>query len=69
MYVTPVGADEVCIALLTRDSRLRLDDALPCYPELARRLGSAVAITPERGAVTISRRLRRVFRGSTALDR
>jgi len=67
IYVTPVGAEEVSIALLTRDSRLRLDDALPCYPALARKLAGAVALTAERGAVTVSRRLRRVFRGSTVL--
>jgi flavin-dependent dehydrogenase len=67
MYVTPVGDEEVCVALITRDSRLRLDDALGCYPELARKLGGAVAMTAERGAVTISRRLRRVYSGSTVL--
>ena len=67
MYVTPVGPEEVCLALITRNSRLRLDDALPCYPELARKLGDAGSVTAERGAVTISRRLRRIFRGSTVL--
>ena len=67
MYVTPVGPEELCVALITRDSRLRLDDALPCYPELARRLPGVVGLTAERGAVTISRRLRGIVRGSTVL--
>jgi flavin-dependent dehydrogenase len=68
MYVTPVGREEVCLALITRDSRLRLDGALRCYyPELALKLAGAVGLTAQRGAVTISRRLRRVFRGSTVL--
>lgn len=67
MYVTPVGQEEVCIALLTRDSHQRVDDALALFPELGRRLASAPPATSERGAVTVSRRLRQVFRGSTVL--
>jgi 2-polyprenyl-6-methoxyphenol hydroxylase-like FAD-dependent oxidoreductase len=34
MYVTPTSANEVCIALLTRDQRLRFDEALPQFPAL-----------------------------------
>ena len=67
MYVTPVNRSEVCVALITRDSRLRLDQALPQFPELAKRLIGAAASTTERGAVTASRSLRRVFRNRTIL--
>jgi flavin-dependent dehydrogenase len=66
-YVTPVGRQEVCIAAITRDPHLRLDAALSCFPELCRRLEGTSSSTRERGAVTASRSLRRVFRGSTAL--
>jgi 2-polyprenyl-6-methoxyphenol hydroxylase-like FAD-dependent oxidoreductase len=67
IYVTPVNEDEVGIALLSRDSHLRLDMAIREFPELQRRLRSASTSSVERGSVTISRRLRRVFRGRTVL--
>ena len=67
IYVTPVGAREVCIALLCRDPHLRLDDALPLFPALHQRLGGANCTDTERGAITRSRRLRRVFRDRIAL--
>jgi menaquinone-9 beta-reductase len=67
MYVTPVNRSEVCVALITRDSRLRLDQALPQFPELNRRLEGAAPSTTERGAVTASRSLRRVVRGCAIL--
>jgi flavin-dependent dehydrogenase len=67
VYVTPVSQDEIGVALLSRDSQLRLDGALADFPQLRRRLEGAVASSTERGAVTVSRRLRRVFRGRTVL--
>ncbi len=67
MYVTPVGRDEVSVALITCNAHLRLEQALPQYPELQIRLEGAAPLSAERGAVTGTRRLRRVFRGSTIL--
>jgi flavin-dependent dehydrogenase len=67
MYVTPVGPEEVCAVLISRDSHLRLEDALPQFRELWERLGRAVSVTPERGGVTASRRLKNVWRGNVAL--
>jgi flavin-dependent dehydrogenase len=67
MYVTPVNRSEVCVALITRDSHQRLEQALPQFPELSRKLAGAAVSTSERGAVTASRRLRRVARGRTIL--
>jgi menaquinone-9 beta-reductase len=67
IYVTPVSPDEIGVALLSRHSHLRLDSALEEFPELQKRLQGAEASSAERGAVTVSRRLRRVFRGRTAL--
>jgi flavin-dependent dehydrogenase len=67
IYVTPVSQDEVGVALLSRDPHLRLDGALEQFPELQGRLRGARESSTERGAVTVSRRLRRVFRGHTVL--
>lgn len=65
IYITPVAANEVGVALLTRDPRLRLDAALESFPRLSRRLGPWAG--PDRGALTASRRLRSVVRDRVAL--
>jgi flavin-dependent dehydrogenase len=67
IYVTPVGPQEVCAALISRDAHLRLDAALAQFPQLAARLAGAERVTTERGAVTANRTLRRVYRGNVAL--
>ncbi len=70
IYVTPVAAREVCVALVSRSPELRLDDALErFFPLLSARLGgeSTAATERERGAVTGNVRLRAVTRGNVAL--
>ena len=67
LYITPVAADEICVVLISRDQYLRLDDALPQFPQVARRLAAAGASTVERGGVSASRRLKAVYRGRVAL--
>lgn len=67
MYTTPVGAGEACVALITRDPHVRMDVAMPHFPELARRLAGAEIVSEERGAVTATRRLRRIYRDRTVL--
>jgi flavin-dependent dehydrogenase len=67
LYVTPVSADEIGVAILTRDPHLRLDRALCEFPMLERRLRGASDAGVERGAITTTRRLRRVFRERTVL--
>lgn len=66
-YVTPICNEEICISLISRDSRMRLKDAWREFPELAGHLRSAEASGAERGAVTVTRRLRQVYRGNVAL--
>lgn len=66
LYITPVDASEVCVVLISADAYLRLDDALPRFPELAARL-QGTAFRPERGGVSASRRLKRVYRENVAL--
>ncbi len=67
IYVTPIGPREVCAALISSDSRLRLPEALAQFPQLGARLAGAAHLTTERGAVTANRKLRRVYRGNVAL--
>lgn len=67
IYITPVASQEVCVALISRDPGLRLDQALPMFPELAERLGAAEVSSAERGAAVVSRRLRRVCSRNVAL--
>ena len=67
LYVTPVSPSEICVVLISRDQRLRLDDALPQFPEVARRLADSAPANLQRGGVTVTRRLKRVYRGNVAL--
>lgn len=67
LYVSPVSRSEVCVALITRDAHRRLEQALPQFPELRQRLAGVSVSTTERGAITASRSLRRVFRGRAVL--
>ncbi len=67
IYITPIGPEEICVAVISRDSHLRLDQALPFHPELSARLKSAAATTSERGAVSATRKLTRVYRDRVLL--
>ncbi len=69
LYVTPVGAREVCVVLISGTSCLRLDHALAQFPEVLRRVCGAENHPDqmERGAVSTSRRLKSVYRGNVAL--
>jgi flavin-dependent dehydrogenase len=67
IYVTPVGACEVCVALISRSPGLRLEEALAGFPVLQSRLPNAAVSSRERGAVTATMRLRRVTSENVAL--
>jgi flavin-dependent dehydrogenase len=67
IYVTPVAPDQVCVAVISRDPKLRVSDALRRFPVLSARLEGAPESSEERGAVTASRQLRRVVAGNVAL--
>ena len=67
VYVTPVAREEVCVALISSSPRVRLDNGLDEFPELCARLENAELASSERGAITVTRRLRRVYRGRTVL--
>ena len=67
IYITPVAPDEVCVALISRDPKLRLDAALREFPMVREHLASASVVSSEMGALSISRTLRRVVLPGLAL--
>lgn len=67
IYVTPVTQKQVCVALISRDPKLRLQEAITQFPDLCARLGEAETASTERGSVTATCKLRSVSRRSIAL--
>jgi flavin-dependent dehydrogenase len=67
MVVTPIGMQEVGVAVISRDSRLRVEQALTRFPALAERLQSAAPTTKELGDVTSLTRLPMVTKDHVAL--
>ena len=67
IYVTPVGDDQVGVALISPNPKLRVQEALNLFPLLAARLASARASSRQGGAVTGMKKFRRVCSGNIAL--
>lgn len=67
VYVTPIARDEVCVASISGDPRQRLEQALCEVPELKRRLHDAAPLSPEMGALSVSRTLKSVQCNGVAL--
>jgi menaquinone-9 beta-reductase len=67
VYATPVAANEVCVALISRNPSLRLDAAISLFPELVSRLRAAEPASTERGAISSTRQLRRIYRDRVCL--
>jgi flavin-dependent dehydrogenase len=66
LYLTPVGASEICAVVISRDPHLRLEQALAQFPQAATFLGTPVG-PAETGSITLSRRFARVTSGQIAL--
>jgi flavin-dependent dehydrogenase len=66
-YITPVAADCVCVAWVTRAAQLDRENYLAAYPELQARLKDAPVASKMRGAVSATRKLRCVARNNVAL--
>ncbi len=66
-YVTPVGPEEVCVATVARSPEMRIDAVLASLPVLRARLEGAPELSRTRGALTTTRKLRRVTAGDVAL--
>lgn len=67
IFVTPTAADEVCVAVLSSNPKLRLQAALRDVPELNERLSRVRPVSEEMGALSVSRRLRRVHSKNVVL--
>ncbi|HYB60670.1 MAG TPA: NAD(P)/FAD-dependent oxidoreductase [Methylomirabilota bacterium] len=67
LYVTPISGTEICVAHITRNLSTRFDDALRDFPAVAQKLAGAKISSPLFGAVTLSRRLRKVAGQNVAL--
>jgi flavin-dependent dehydrogenase len=67
IYVTPISKEQVCVALISRNPKLRLTEALPHFPELAARLRGTEVSSSERGALTSTCKLKKVSQGNLAL--
>jgi menaquinone-9 beta-reductase len=66
-YVTPVGEEEVCVATVARSPAIRMEAVLAGLPALRGRLQGATLLSTVRGALTTTRKLRRVTAGNIAL--
>ncbi|HUO33643.1 MAG TPA: NAD(P)/FAD-dependent oxidoreductase [Candidatus Acidoferrum sp.] len=67
IIVTPTAGDEVCLSLFTSNPRLRLKEAIACFPELASRLLEASPADAELGSITALRNSRCAAYESIAL--
>jgi menaquinone-9 beta-reductase len=71
LYITPVASDCVCVAYITRDAHCDRAAILADFPEVARRLSgashAAETVSQQRGAVSATRKLRRVAYDFVAL--
>jgi flavin-dependent dehydrogenase len=66
-YITPVGPEEICVATVARDPAIRMEAALAGLPALQAHLQGAKQLSSMRGALTTTRKLRRVTAANVAL--
>ena len=66
-YVTPVGDEEVGVAVLWRGPKGRFDDLLVRFPQLVARLRGAEVLSKDRGAGPLEHRVRGVSKDRLAL--
>ncbi len=66
-YLTPVGGNQICLAVISKRKLTCMPEALAKLPTLEKRLRFARACSDVRGGITVSNRLKRVSRGGIAL--
>jgi flavin-dependent dehydrogenase len=66
-YITPVGPEEICVATVARDPANRMEAVLASLPALQAHLQGVEQLSTVRGALTTTRKLRRVTVGNVAL--
>jgi menaquinone-9 beta-reductase len=67
LYITPTASDELCVALITSNPKMRLRQALREFPQVEERLRDCAPVTREQGAITSTSSLRSVHRDRIAL--
>ncbi len=65
--VTPIGKDEICAAIVTRDPHFRFESALRVLPLLRDHLAGATPSTREHGAISATSRLHHIAQERVAL--
>ncbi len=65
--MTPLANEQTCVVLISRDPSTRFEEALREFPELAGSLKNAELSSVQRGTVTATCRLDRVYCGNVAL--
>jgi flavin-dependent dehydrogenase len=66
-YITPVGPEEICVAVVAGDPSIKIGAVLDSLPALRRNLAGARELSRLRGALTTTRKLRSVTIGNVAL--
>ena len=67
LYITPVAPECVCVVYITRNPRCDRANLLADFPTVAARLSGAELVSPQRGAVSATCKLRRVASEKVAL--
>jgi menaquinone-9 beta-reductase len=67
IFITPVSEDEICVVLMSSDSKLRLNEGFAEFPDIEGRLSRREPSSSDMGAVTLSRELESVCRNGLAL--
>lgn len=67
VYVTPVAPDCVCVVYISRDRHCNRHEVFEDFPQLRIRLHGVPLLSQQRGAVSVTRKLREIARGSVAL--
>ena len=66
-YVAHVTEQEVCVGMMSHQASPRIDALLEEFPELQARLQGGEVSSSERGALSVVRRLKRVYRDHVVL--
>ncbi|HKS74989.1 MAG TPA: NAD(P)/FAD-dependent oxidoreductase [Terriglobales bacterium] len=67
LYVTPVSGGEICVALVTRQRNVRMEEAIAACRTLPESVKQATRSGREQGAITANRKLDAVVKGQCAL--
>jgi flavin-dependent dehydrogenase len=67
-YITPIGSEEICVVMMAGNPQhASFESGLSEMPELKQKFEGAELCSRERGAVTATRSLRRIYRDNVAL--